>query len=143
VPALGIIIYVTLTNPLKWSAWWSVYAVARAAPTAEALKAWRKTQIGRGKILRASDFDSAVRAAQRDAGPDPHLDVMISLSRQGITPTLCRPEGHEWTLVERACIAAWNMRGIKPMIYLYDCEAVYVAPPPHTSYRDLLRLGWN
>jgi hypothetical protein len=126
----------------KWEQFYQVMLVALAHPPDAALKAWRKTQIGRGNVLRAKDFDTALRAAVAYGESDP-LDLAVWMSRNGFAPVLVRPDGHRWSVKERAFIESVKMHGLAPLFMTYDEEAIVRVPGPHTSYRDLLRLGWR
>lgn len=126
----------------KWAAFYQVMLVALAGVPEAQFKAWRKTQIGRGKTLYAKDFDCACRAAVA-FGEAPVIELMAWMSQNGFTPVFVRPEGHKWTMGERAFIESVKMRGLSPEFMSWDEEAIIRIPGPATGPRDLLRLGWQ
>src|SRR6202012_1026946 len=122
---------------------WSVVAVANCPEVPEAaLKAWRKTMIGRGHPLKAKEFDNAISGAA-NAGPYTQIELAKALVGQGVPPTFVVPEGHEWTDTERSVIALCKMRGTPVAILQYDADSMVRVPAPVTSPKDLLRLGWR
>jgi hypothetical protein len=126
-----------------WGPWWRAVLVGVANPPEPALKAYRKTQIGRGKDLKAKDFDAAQRAAKLLNSPADCLQLIVWMAKNGMDPLFVRPEGHEWSVKERAIVESIRTKGLNPQVLIYDEEAMYAAPAPATSPRDLIRLGWR
>ena len=124
------------------SEWWLVAEVIIASASLppsiseEAFKAWRKTLIGRGKPLRARDFDNAVRGAEKAmAGHPETVGSLLVRARwyagQGITPVFARPIGWDYGEDELEVIRIARVKG-EPVFLAYGQDGIDEIAGPAT-----------
>ena len=124
--------------------WWQVTEIIFATSSfgeenyGEAIKSWRKANIGRTAALRARDFDNAVRGvkAAMAGRPDTIGDAMArgrwQLSR-GISPTFARPAGWSYSRDELEVIRIARSREIEPVFLEYNTSGIDSVPGPATK----------
>lgn len=123
--------------------WWAaaevVFAIASFGEGnyADALKSWRKSQIGRKAALRARDFDNAARGATAAMAGKPET-IKSTLARarwhisRGIPPVFARPAGWTFGSPELEVIRIARSRELEPICYAYDETGIDVIPVPAT-----------
>jgi hypothetical protein len=105
--------------------------------SADALKAWRKTMIGRGNPLKARDFDNAVHGAEKAMGGHPEtVASLLVRSRwyvsQGIPPVFARPVDWDWKDEELEVIRIARVN-LEPVFLAYDENGIDKITGPATK----------
>lgn len=125
--------------------WWSAAEVLFAVASfggeedfGDAVKSWRKSQIGRKNVLRAKDFDNAARGVRTAmAGHAESVETTLERARwhivHGIPPTFARPAGWEWGDGELEVIRISRARGIEPVFLSFDTSGIDPVPGPGTK----------
>lgn len=129
--------------------WWVVTEVVYAISSfgeenyAEALAAWRKSQIGRKTALRARDFDNAKRGTVTSMAGHPEtvestLRRAMWFVRTGMAPCFARPAGWVYSGPELDVIAIARAHDLEPMFLSYDTTGIDSIPGPATKHNP-----WN
>lgn len=129
--------------------WWAAAEVAYAIRSfgdgdyTEALKTWRKSQIGRKAALRARDFDNAMRGAHASMAGKPETVESTSTRalwyvRIGVPPCFARPSGWAYSDRELEVIAIARAHDLEPVFLTYDITGIDATPGPATKHNP-----WN
>jgi hypothetical protein len=129
--------------------WWAAVEVAYAVSSfgdgdyEDALKAWRKSQIGRKAALRARDFDNAQRGVRTSmAGQPQTIESVIQRAlwyvRIGVPPCFARPAGWTYSDRELEVIAIARAHDLEPTFLAYDTTGIDAIPGPATKHNP-----WN
>lgn len=95
--------------------WWEVVEVIMATSSLDGgdykdvIKSWRKSMIGRGKPLRARDFDNAVSGVHKAMAGHPETVASLTArslwyAEQGIPVPIVRPTGWQYSPEELTTI---------------------------------------
>lgn len=103
----------------------------------EVIKAWRKTMIGRGRPLRARDFDNAVNGANKAMAGHPETVASLLIrsswySRNGMPVVFVRPSGWSYGPEELEAIRIIRVR-TEPKFISYDQSGIDEVQGPATK----------
>ena len=131
--------------------YWRVMELALSDCDREVLKTWRKTMIGRGKSLRARDFDNAVSGAdgalcKKGAGTSKMHPLRNSYEdkiaraywyiRQNVPPVFARASEYKYTDEELIIISMAIDNGLEPVFLEYDSSGIDRVAGPGSPGHD-------